>query len=939
MKNLKFLILLAGVVLLCLTSVAFASETIFEDDFSTDKGWTYGTSWERGSATASTGHTEGYPDPANDHTATEDNFIIGSAIGGNIGYNEGDHGYYWVTSPTIDCSDSGTYLLSFWRWLNLHGFGSHCGKVDVWDGEQWRNVWNNEGGSQPVHENSWNYREYDVTSYINSNFQIRFGHRKSNSEYSHDILSGWNIDDIKLKRIPFGSTTPWKRINTGARSVPRYLFDVDDDGHVDSITQGFWYKNPGDGIGSWTSYSIGNDDYPGSGCARTGDIDGDGLPDLVIGVGRSYPAPDRNRIYAFINPGTTGTWTRYHIGTLSPDKHDGVETVAIGDLNNDGYPDILAGGECKKLMAFINPGYMTDNWGDYKIYETEWVCGTPADIEGMVVKDFDNDGWLDVAATCCHPLGCCGETIVLTNPTDGSGNWDKITLTTAHYSCVESIAAGDVDGDGWVDVVLAPYAGQQLYWYKNPQGAGAWAEYSIDGSGYSSPKVADIDMDGKSDIIWYNGTNTYWYTKDGIDWVRNKICAARITGIYAAVGDVDRDYDWDIIYGDYWYINPTKLLAWNPNPVGVSVPNDVVLSWSPGEGAESHDVYFGTDYNEVANAGLSSRPAGDVDSNGQVNFADVLVLVEQWLDNPEGLEPSANLNDDNIVNLIDFAIMADDWMGCGVFRGNQDTNTYDTNRCDPCGLELDVTYYWRIDEVKGADTLKGKVWEFTTRSDPDIYLVAHYDFETGSGTTVYDQAANPADGTLNGDPQWAAGKIGDWALNLDGDGDFVTCGHPDKFDITDAITVMAWVKISDWDKSWQTIISRYSSWSMRRDTAASCYGLPRHDAFGFFTVGTGQPRETFATTPLDDGQWHHVAATYDGATGKQCVYTDGTPPEETSQGTVAGQITVDPDCIFTIGAQNETGNVSFKGLIDDVRIYSRALLKEEIEKLMHEGDD
>ena len=210
--------------------------------------------------------------------------------------------------------------------------------------------------------------------------------------------------------------------------------------------------------------------------------------------------------------------------------------------------------------------------------------------------------------------------------------------------------------------------------------------------------------------------------------------------------------------------------------------------------------------------------------------------------------------------------------------------------------------------------------------------VGWWKFDEDSGNIAHDLTCSKYHGTLNGNPAWATGHL-NGALDFDGTGDFVTYWHPDEFDITGSITVSAWVKVTAWDKSWQTIVSMYSSWSMRRDTTAAYWELPRHDAFGFFTQGTGQPRETFATTPLDDGQWHHVAGTYDRATGKQYVYTDGML-EASSQGTVGAPMNVDPACIFTVGAQNETGNVSFNGLIDDVRIYDRALNESEIEQLM-----
>ena len=162
--------------------------------------------------------------------------------------------------------------------------------------------------------------------------------------------------------------------------------------------------------------------------------------------------------------------------------------------------------------------------------------------------------------------------------------------------------------------------------------------------------------------------------------------------------------------GDVWRFTTIDTKAFNSN--AACEMNDVsltaMLRWSAGGYADSHDVYFGTDFGGVQNAG---RPVSDLDLSGQVNWADLLVLADQWLQNPEGLEPSADLDDNNNVNFADLGIMGSDWMECMVFKGNQDANSYVAG-----GLELGTTYYWRVDEISdthGDSPWKGEVWSFT----------------------------------------------------------------------------------------------------------------------------------------------------------------------------------------------------------------------------------
>ena len=152
--------------------------------------------------------------------------------------------------------------------------------------------------------------------------------------------------------------------------------------------------------------------------------------------------------------------------------------------------------------------------------------------------------------------------------------------------------------------------------------------------------------------------------------------------------------------------------AWNPYPVdgAVGVSSDVIVSWSSGEYAVSHDIYFGTDFEEVSNA---ARLSGDIDGSGGVDLSDVAVAAEQWLtptNSHAGLK--ADLNNDGIVDAVDFSIIAANWKatGNGIFKGN---HPLEANSYDPEDLEPDQTYYWRIDEVNDSypdSPWKGKVW-------------------------------------------------------------------------------------------------------------------------------------------------------------------------------------------------------------------------------------
>ena len=241
----------------------------------------------------------------------------------------------------------------------------------------------------------------------------------------------------------------------------------------------------------------------------------------------------------------------------------------------------------------------------------------------------------------------------------------------------------------------------------------------------------------------------------------------------------------------------------DPENGAINIHLDKVLKWVSGDLAAFHNIYIGTDFNDVNNAGPDVI-AGDVNRNSRVNFFDLRILAEQWLQNPAGAQFSADINNDHIVDFLDFSMLANNWNKIGVFKGNRNTNSYNL---ESEYLEQNKTYYWRIDEVNGANTWKGDVWSFTTGNyafNPVPYIerleLVATGLKTGDGGnehgnnetriirspfgifTVYNipsdtynpgwQCSNPADPTTcNWNQEWRMAKrIGDnqWQEIYDG---------------------------------------------------------------------------------------------------------------------------------------------------------------------------
>jgi len=206
----------------------------------------------------------------------------------------------------------------------------------------------------------------------------------------------------------------------------------------------------------------------------------------------------------------------------------------------------------------------------------------------------------------------------------------------------------------------------------------------------------------------------------------------------------------------------------------------------------------------------------------------------------------------------------------------------------------------------------------STAGNASAELVAYWKFDEGSGTTAFDSSGNGLDGTLMGDTQWAAGKMGG-ALEFDGDGDYVDCGNNELFDITDELTVSAWVNIRSVTAAWMAVVTKGDS-AWRISINNTTQGM--HFAF---EDGTRGWQAANSTTELPLNEWHHVCGTYDLKNGAR-IYLDGVL--EGTNPDILG-ITHSTYNVY-IGENEQAVNRWWDGFIDDIQLYNHALTEGEI---------
>ena len=190
---------------------------------------------------------------------------------------------------------------------------------------------------------------------------------------------------------------------------------------------------------------------------------------------------------------------------------------------------------------------------------------------------------------------------------------------------------------------------------------------------------------------------------------------------------------------------------------------------------------------------------------------------------------------------------------------------------------------------------------------------ASFGFEEAAGSAIVDESGGP-DGTLNGATRTDSGRFGR-ALSFDGEDDMATVSGNPALDLTEAVTLEAWVRPRA-ATNWRTV-------AFKEAAGGLSYGLYSSSDTDVPSANIGSDTGARAPSDLDPDKWSHLAATYDNTTLR--LFVNGAEvsarplPEALRPG----------DGPLTFGANNVWGE-RFRGLIDEVRVYNRALSAAEV---------
>ncbi|MDO9464433.1 MAG: LamG domain-containing protein [bacterium] len=221
---------------------------------------------------------------------------------------------------------------------------------------------------------------------------------------------------------------------------------------------------------------------------------------------------------------------------------------------------------------------------------------------------------------------------------------------------------------------------------------------------------------------------------------------------------------------------------------------------------------------------------------------------------------------------------------------------------------------------------------FSSLASAEEGLVGCWNFDEGKGDIAKDSSDNKKDGKISGNPQWVKQDKG-YALSFDGIDDEVTISNAPVFFPSDNWTVSFWSKIDPAQTSWQGVICFKSgaAWGIY---ACHPYTASHPNTAFLYTAGekhTGATAIYFPTKEiLGLGNWKYYTLTKSGSIYRW--YIDG--DNYASQDKGKGDVTMNTSSTWKIGFKYMN---RYKGTIDEVMVYNRALTAQEIKKHYEAG--
>ena len=550
-------------------------------------------------------------------------------------------------------------------------------------------VWDANG--KPLRAYFEKNSELRIKNYESSKADRSFGGGILNSEFlipnSFSIVVN-DADAVYPVTIDPLSTSPaWSaesnQSNSSFGESVSTAGDVNGDGYSDVIIGATDYDNGQTNEGSvfvyhgsasglsvvadWTSEPNQQRASFGSSVSTAGDVNGDGYSDVLIGV-LNFDNGQINEGKISVYYGSASGLSAVEDWSYEGDQDNswlGTSVSTAGDVNGDGFSDIIAGlpnysgGETSEGRAVIFHGSASGlstvpDW-TMELDQSQANVGRSVSTAG----DVNGDGFSDVivgANNYDNSETDEGAAFVFHGSASGVSavaDWTAESNQTSANFGISVSTAGDVNGDGYSDVLVGAYAydnteideGAFFAYYGSASGLSATSNFSSEinqesaAYGYSVSTAGDVNGDGYSDVI----AGAYGYDNGQINEGRAYVFYGSATGILpqqvgpfqwitesnqasanfgssvATAGDVNGDGYSDVIVGAYGYDN------------GQSNEGSAFVYLGSSGGLNSSVNHISESDQPNANFGYAVSTAGDLNGDG---YSDILIGAEAF-DNGE----------------------------------------------------------------------------------------------------------------------------------------------------------------------------------------------------------------------------------------------------------------------------------------------------------------